>query len=82
MHAELIAKYGTLQRPEAAPTELRALDQLLDAMKAYELNVNDGPTLPLSPWQHVSVVNYPVMAVHPGEGTVIPLHTTLGVTSC
>lgn len=77
---KLNAKHGTLQRPEAAPTELRTRDQLLDAMKVYEFNDNEWLTLPLSPWQHFSIVNYPVMAVHPGEVAVIPLHTTLGVT--
>jgi len=80
LRAELIAKYGTLQRPGAPPTELRSRQQFLEAMVADRTCDNDGLTLPFSPWQHLSIFKYPLMAVDPAEVAVIPLHTTLGGT--
>ena len=80
LHAELIAKYGTLQRPGAPPTGLRTRQQFLDAMMSYRTCDNDSLTLPLSRWQHLSIVKCPLLAVDPAEVSVIPLHTTLGGT--
>jgi len=77
LHAELIATYDTLQRPGALPTELRTRQQFSDAMVAYRTCANDGLTLPLSPWQHRSIVKCPLMAVDSAEVAVIPLHTPL-----
>jgi len=48
--AELIAKYGTLQRPDAPPADLWTRRQLQEAMKAFRACDNDILPLPLSPW--------------------------------
>jgi len=80
LHAELIAKYGTLHRPDAPPADLRTRRQLQEAMEAFHACDNDGLPLPLSPWQHLSIVECPLMAVYPEEIAVIPLHATLGGT--
>jgi len=80
LHAELIAKYGTLQRPGAPPTGLRTRQKFLDAMMAYRTCDNDSLTLPLSPLQHLSIVKCPLLAVDPSEVSVIPFYTTLGGT--
>lgn len=73
VYAELIAKCGTLQRPEADPTELRTRDQLLNSMNAYGFNDIDGLALPFSRWQPIPLFNYPVLAMHPREASVTPL---------
>jgi len=80
LHAELIAKHGTLLPPGAPPTELRTRQQFLEAMVAYRTCDNDGLTLPFSPWRHLSIVKCPWMAVDPAEVAVILLHRTLGGT--
>jgi len=77
LNAELFSKHGTLQRPEAAPAGLRTRRQLEMAMEAFHACDNDELPLPFSPWQHVSIVKSPLMAVYPAEVAVIPLHTTL-----
>jgi len=79
-HAELTATYGTLQRLGTPATELRTGQQFLEAMIAYRTCDNDGLTLPFSPWQHLSIVKCPLMAVDPADFAVIPLHKTLGGT--
>jgi len=80
LNAEIIAKFGTVQRPEAARAGLLTRRQLEMAMKAFHACDNDEITLPLSPWQHLSIVKCPLMAVYPAEVAVIPLHSTIGGT--
>ena len=80
LHAELIAKYGTFERPEAPPTELRTRQEFLETMVAYRTCNNDCLTVPVSPWQHLSIVKCPLMAVDPAEVAVIPFLTRLGGT--
>jgi len=80
LHAELVAKYGTFQRPDTPPADLRTRRQLQEAMEAFRACDNNGIPLPLSPWQHLSIVKFPHMAVYPAEIAVIPLHATLGGT--
>jgi len=80
LHAELIAKYGTLPWPYAPPADLRTRRQLQELMEAFRACDNDGFSLSLSPWQHLTIVKCPLMAVYPAEILVIPLHTTLGGT--
>jgi len=59
LHAELIAKYGTLQRTDAPPADLRTRRQLQEAIEAFRACDNDGLPLPLSPSQHLSIVKCP-----------------------
>jgi len=59
LHAELIAKYGTLQRPDAPPADLRTRRKLQEAMEAFRACDNDGLPLPLSPSQHLCIVKCP-----------------------
>jgi len=49
-------------------------------MEALHACDNDDLPLQLSPWQHLSIVKIPLMAVYPAVVAVIPSNTTLGGT--
>ena len=53
LHAELIAKYGVLQRAEVPPPKLCTRRELLHAMDSYRTCDDDVLELLLSSWQHL-----------------------------